>query len=117
MLELPNSFHVSPAAQSWQIPEVSWIPIYFPNLTHLMIPSNAVYETVCWEIVGPKLEVLTLNDAGDPDVDNWVGNLHFLGLTRVQLYYELRILPVTPHFRADMLKSGIGCTYCSAAHS
>jgi hypothetical protein len=81
---------------------------------HLVIPSFAVYDTACENIVGAKLEVLTLTDAGDPDVHNWVRNLpsrkaqHYPSLTRVQLYYAVLILIDEPDFTADnMLKSGI----------
>jgi hypothetical protein len=117
VLELPNSFHVSRTARAWQVPDISGIPTYFPNLIHLSVSSNAVYDTACWDIVGRKLERLTLTDAGDPDVDNWVGDLpsrkpqHFPNLTKVELYCGRRVLSASQYFRDHMLKSGIECTY------
>jgi hypothetical protein len=116
VLELPNSFHISPTAQSWKLPDVSGIPTYLPNLRHLIIPSNSVYETWTWWIVEPKLERLTLTNAGDPDVDDWVGDLctskkpqYFPNLKTVELYYGVRTLPATQRFRAHMFKSRIEC--------
>jgi hypothetical protein len=74
---------------------------------------HAVYETACWSIVGPKLERLTLTDAGDPDAANWVGGLvrkwRIPALSKVELYYGVRVLPALQRFRARMSRSGIEC--------
>jgi hypothetical protein len=117
VLELPNSFHISPKSQSWQVPDVSGIPSYFPNLGHLVVASNAVYETACEDIIGPKLERLTLTDAGDPDVDNWVHGLwrskaqYFPNLTKVEVCYGKRVLAAKLHSRNRMRSCGIECKF------
>jgi hypothetical protein len=119
VLELPSNFHISPIEQSWQIPEISDIPTYFPELKHWVVPANVVYDTACWKIVGPKVSRLTLTDA-EEDVDDWVGGLwsrkgRMPSLTRVEVYYGTRVLPVTQQFRARLLRSGIKCKYQPSA--
>jgi hypothetical protein len=117
VLELPNSFHISPKSQSWQAPDVSGILSYFPNLRHLVMPSNAVYDTACEDIIGSKLERLTLTDAGDPEMDNWVHDLwrskaqYFPNLTKVEMYYATRVLAAKLHLRNRMHSCGIDCKY------
>ena len=112
-LELPIDFRLVQEETSCIAANVNGIPVYFPELKRLILPSYSVVKVPCKNVIPPKLEVLILTAWVRYELNGWLISVaqakkqHFPRLTQIHFHNILHQTPAGPNMPQIMAAAGV----------